>query len=50
MSGLRGRRERLWLSESTVKTHVGRVLQKRGTRDRVLAVVFAFRNELTDPQ
>ena len=42
--------ERLWLSESTVKTHVGRVLQKLGMRDRVLAVVFAFRNGLTDPQ
>ncbi|WP_439903204.1 response regulator [Microbacterium azadirachtae] len=40
--------ERLWLSESTVKTHVGRVLQKLGMRDRVLAVVFAFRNGLTD--
>ncbi|KJL34523.1 response regulator [Microbacterium azadirachtae] len=42
--------EKLWLSESTVKTHVGRVLQKLGMRDRVLAVVFAFRNGLTDPQ
>ncbi|MGN7860135.1 response regulator [Microbacterium sp. 22303] len=42
--------EKLWLSESTVKTHVGRVLQKLGMRDRVLAVVFAFRNGLTDSQ
>ncbi|MFB7842755.1 response regulator [Microbacterium sp. NPDC056052] len=42
--------EKLWLSESTVKTHVGRVLQKLGMRDRVLAVVFAFRNGLTDPR
>ncbi len=35
--------ERLWLSESTVKTHVGRVLTKLGMRDRVQVVVFAFR-------
>lgn len=36
--------QQLWLSESTVKTHVGRILQKLGMRDRVQAVVFAFRN------
>jgi len=36
--------QQLWLSESTVKTHVGRVLQKLGMRDRIQAVVFAFRN------
>jgi DNA-binding NarL/FixJ family response regulator len=34
----------LWLSDSTVKTHVGRILQKLGMRDRVQAVVFAFRS------
>jgi len=32
-----------FLSEATVKTHVGRVLSKLGCRDRVQAVVFAFR-------
>ncbi|WP_425562092.1 LuxR C-terminal-related transcriptional regulator [Microbacterium kribbense] len=31
------------LSESTVKTHVGRVLAKIGARDRVHAVIIAHR-------
>ncbi|MCQ4117954.1 response regulator [Rhodococcus tibetensis] len=33
---------RLHISETTVKTHVGRVLSKTQSRDRVQAVVFAF--------
>ncbi|WP_333618708.1 response regulator transcription factor [Dietzia sp.] len=36
----------LYLSLSTVKTHVGRVLAKTGSRDRVHAVLWAFRHGL----
>lgn len=37
---------RFFLSESTVKTHVGRILMKLHLRDRVQAVLFAHRNGL----
>ncbi len=37
----------IFLSEATVKTHVGRVLTKLGCRDRVQAAIFALRTGFT---
>ena len=37
---------RLFLSEATVKTHVGRILGKLGVRDRVQAVVLCYESGL----
>lgn len=39
----------LFVSETTVKTHLGRVLTKIGLRDRVQAVVFAYESGLIQP-
>lgn len=39
---------RFYLTESTVKTHVGRVLSKLQLRDRVHAVIFAYENGLLE--
>lgn len=40
---------RLFLSEGTVKTHVGRILSKLSLRDRVQAVVWAYEHHLIRP-
>jgi DNA-binding NarL/FixJ family response regulator len=41
--------EKLFLSEATIKTHVGRILSKLGLRDRVQIVVFAYETGLVTP-
>ncbi|WP_432584903.1 response regulator transcription factor [Streptomyces sp. HD1123-B1] len=40
---------RLFLSQTTVKSHVGRILSKLDLRDRVQAVVFAYETGLITP-
>jgi DNA-binding NarL/FixJ family response regulator len=39
----------LFLGEATVKTHVSKVLQKLGVRDRIQAVVFAYEHGIAVP-
>ncbi|WP_237519301.1 response regulator [Streptomyces sp. HUCO-GS316] len=41
--------DRLFLSPTTVKTHVGRILSKLNLRDRVQAVVLAYETGLISP-
>lgn len=38
--------DKLFISMTTVKTHVGNILNKIGARDRVQAVIFAYENGL----
>ena len=40
--------EELFISDTTVKTHVTHVLQKLNLRDRVQAVVLAYQSEIMD--
>jgi DNA-binding NarL/FixJ family response regulator len=37
------------LTESTVKTHVGRILMKLGLRDRIHAVVLGYETGVVTP-
>ncbi|MGZ4372321.1 MAG: response regulator [Gaiellaceae bacterium] len=41
--------ERLVISEATAKTHVARILQKLGLRDRVQTVIYAYESGLIAP-
>ena len=41
--------EKLVISETTIKTHVGHLLTKLGVRDRVQAAVFAYESGLIKP-
>lgn len=41
--------DKLFLSEATIKTHIGRILSKLDLRDRVQAVVIAYETGLVRP-
>jgi DNA-binding NarL/FixJ family response regulator len=42
--------KRLVVSEATTKTHVARVLQKLGLRDRIQAVIYAYESGVITPR
>jgi DNA-binding NarL/FixJ family response regulator len=42
--------EELFVSEATVKSHIGRIFTKLGLRDRAAAIVFAFDHGVVSPK
>ncbi|MFI0485408.1 response regulator [Actinomadura sp. 9N215] len=42
--------DRLFLAETTIKTHIGTLFTKLGARDRAAAIVFAYDAGLVQPQ
>jgi len=40
---------RLFISEATIRTHIGHVLTKLGLRDRVQAVIYAYETGMLQP-
>jgi DNA-binding NarL/FixJ family response regulator len=41
--------DRLFISDATAKTHVARILQKLGLRDRIQVVIYAYESGLVRP-
>jgi len=41
--------DRLFISDATAKTHVARILQKLGLRDRVQVVIYAYESGFVRP-
>jgi DNA-binding NarL/FixJ family response regulator len=41
--------DRLFITDATAKTHVARILQKLGVRDRVQVVIYAYESGLVTP-
>ncbi len=42
--------ERLFISRTTVKTHINQILRKTGCRDRPQAIIYALQHEIPGPQ
>lgn len=42
--------ERLFISRTTVKTHINQILRKTGCRDRPQAILYALQNKISAPQ